>query len=39
MILLAEYALDFAMEAAEEALLLSLQALEIQMKSNGEESR
>ena len=31
-ILLAEYALDFAMQAAERALLLSLEAMEAQTK-------
>ena len=31
-ILLAEYALDFAMQAAERALLLSLEAMETQTK-------
>ena len=30
-ILLAEYALDFAMQAADRALLLSLQAIDAQM--------
>lgn len=34
-ILLAEYALDFAAQAADQALLLSLQAIDAQLQEEG----
>lgn len=37
-ILLAEYSLDFAMQAADKALLLSLQAIDAQMTQQEERS-
>lgn len=38
-ILLAEYALDFAQQAAERALLLSLEAIDAQLLLQNEEGR
>ena len=38
-ILLAEYALDFAMQAAERALLLSLEAMEAQTKQQEKKRK